>query len=326
MSSSHRWHLLAAAAAGLFTAAGAQAQSSVTLYGLVDMSVGQFQDSGGKKKSGVESGKMTTSFIGFRGTEDLGGGLSAVFAIESFMRSDTGQAGRYDADSFWARSAYVGVASPYGTVTMGRNTTSLFVSTLLFNAFGDSFGFSPSIRHYFTSGTTTGDTGWSDSIKYLSPKWAGFSFTLHGALGEQNGGKNAGASAMYMSGPVGVSLAYQKVHKGATVDDTDTWQLGGSYDFTVVKLFGQYGQVKNDNTDNKYKLADAGVAVPIGPGKFLAQYGQISPDVGADRKTITVGYDYLVSKRTDLYANFMHDKIDGLDTGNSYAVGIRHKF
>ena len=146
-------------------AGAAHAQSSVSLYGLLDMSVGRFQAPGAAASKGVDSGNMSTSYFGLKGNEDLGGGLGAVFAIESFLRGDTGASGRFNGDVFWARSAYVGLSSnSLGTVTMGRNTTSLFVNTLIFNAFGDSFGFSPSIRHTFTSGTVTGDTGWADSI------------------------------------------------------------------------------------------------------------------------------------------------------------------
>ena len=148
------------AMAALLACAGAQAQSSVQAYGLIDVSAGQFQDPGAAKDKSVVSGKMTTSYFGFKGSEDLGGGMKANFAIESFLRADNGAAGRFNGDAFWARNAYVGLSGAMGSVTAGRNTTSLFVSTLIFNAFGDSFGFSPSIRHYFTSGTVPREINW----------------------------------------------------------------------------------------------------------------------------------------------------------------------
>jgi predicted porin len=305
---------------------GAQAQST-SVYGLIDMSVGRTEAPGGAATDGVDSGKMTTSYIGFKGDEDLGGGLKAVFAIESFMRNDTGASGRFDADTFWARNSYVGLASnSMGTLTFGRNTTSLFVQTLVFNAFGDSFGFSPSIRHTFTSGTVTGDTGWSDSVKYASPKFGGLSFTLHGALGEANGGRNAGASASYFAGALGAGFAWQKVEKGATVDDTTSWQLAASYDLGMAKLFGQYAQVDNDTSGNGYDIIGLGATVPLGAGKLMAQWGQIDPDSGAERKTLSLGYGYNLSKRTDLYLAFMNDKISGTGSGNSYSLGVRHRF
>jgi predicted porin len=304
------------------------AQSSVTLTGLIDASVGSSRAPGSDDTVyNVDSGKMTTSWIGFRGSEDLGGGLSAVFTIDSFLRVDNGAAGRFDGDAFWARNAWVGLASKnLGRVTVGRNTTSLFVATLLFNAIGDSFGYSPSIRHYFTSGTVSGDTGWSDSLQYSSPNWGGFNVVLTGAAGEGNGGRNAAATANYFGGPLGLTLSWQAAKKGAAVADTKTWQLGGAYDFTVVKLFGQTGKVENETSGNEYKIHGLGASMPIGAGKLLAQYGMIKPQTGAERKTFTIGYDHYVSKRTDLYVVAMNDKVEDLSAGKYWSVGVRHRF
>lgn len=303
------------------------AQSNVTAYGLLDLSIGRTQAPGGVATKGVDSGKMTTSHIGFRGTEDLGGGLSAVFALEHFLRADTGSAGRFDADTFWARNAFVGLAGNFGSVHAGRLTTSLFVNTLLYSPFGDSFGFSPSIRHYFTSGTVTGDSGWSDSLRYTTPRLGGASFSVHVAAAEGNGGNNTGLSGQYSEGPLGLAAAWQKVKKGATVADTTTWQLSGSYDFKVVKLFAQYGQVDNDTTGNDYKISGLGATVPVGElGRVMAQWGQIDPKTGAKRTTISAGYGYYLSKRTEVYGVYMSDKLSGLSAGNSYSVGIKHRF
>jgi len=318
--------IVAAAVLALLGAA-AQAQSSVSLYGLMDLSVGSFKAPGGKAIKKTESGSMTTSFIGFSGREDLGGGLTASFAMESFLLADGGTAGRFNGDAMWARSAFVALSSKeLGTLKMGRNTTPLFVSTLSFNAFGDSFGFSPAIRHTFTSGTATGDTGWSDSVHYIAPKIGGFSAGVIAAAGEGAGGRNWGANAGYGAGAFAASAVYQKVAKGATVDDTETMQLAASYDFGAAKLFGQYSDVENSTTKRDYKLTNVGVAVPMGGGKLLAQYGRISASAGADRKTFTVGYDYFLSKRTDVYAAYMSDKLTGLSSGVSYGAGIRHRF
>jgi len=321
--------IAASACAALLGAAAlpAQAQSNVKIYGLLDLSAGRTQAPGGVATNGVDSGKMTTSYFGVQGDEDLGGGLTATFAIEHFMRADTGAAGRYDADTFWARNAYVGLGGRFGTVMLGRNTTSLFVQTLIFNPFGDSFGFSPSIRHYFTSGTTTGDTAWSDSIKYTSPRFGGATFSLHGALGEGNGGRNTGASVLYFAGPLAAGLAWQDVKKGAATDDTSTWQLAGSYDLQAAKLFAQYGRVKNDTSGKRYDITELGLSVPAQTlGKVLLQWGQVNPNTGAKRTTISVGYDYTLSKRTDVYGVYLSDKLSGLSAGNNYSVGVRHRF
>ncbi len=331
--STNRSSALAAVAALVLLACPAvQAQSTVEVFGLIDLSVGRSQAPGAKANKAVDSGNMTTSFIGFKGGEDLGGGLGAVFSIESFLRADTASAGRFDADTFWARNAYVGLSSGAGTLTLGRNTTALFVNTLVFNAFGDSFGFSPAIRHTFTSGTdvqTSGDTGWSDSIKYSSANFGGLSVTAHAALGESKGGRNLGLSAMYFSGPLGVGLAWQTVEKGtgAFNPDTDTWQLGASYTVAPFKLYAQYGSNDNKTINNTSKVLGLGGEMAVSSvGKVMLQWGKLSPDVGADRKTISLGYGQQVSKRTDLYAVLMHDKLSGLSAGTNYAVGVRHRF
>lgn len=351
MSQAFSLRLLAGAAL-LAAGAAAQAQSNVNIYGLLDVSAGSYQNAGTVKNKSVVSGEMSTSYLGFGGKEDLGGGLSAKFAIEGFLQLNTGASGRYSGDTFWARNAYAGLAGDFGSLTLGRNTTSLFVSTLVFNAFGDSFGFSPSIRHYFTQGPTlldyksavSGDTGWSQSISYTTPNLSGLTAQVQVAgdgpnPGGSTSGRKYGGNVLYFGGPFAGTVAYQKVKPG-TADGSTTWQLGASYDFTVVKLFAQYGQVKDDTLNSKYKLADVGVSVPAGPGgKILFQYGSLTTDAFAaggtaysGRKTFSLGYDYNLSKRTDVYLAYMHDhKTQGTastayDNGQTYALGVRHKF
>lgn len=320
-----------AAAAALALPAAALAQSSVTLAGLVDLSAGQSKPVGNPNKVwGVDNGNMTTSWFGVNGSEDLGGGLSAIFTLQSFMRADTGASGRFGADTFWARNAFVGLASnTLGKVTIGRNTTPFFVTTLSFNPFGDSFGYSPSIRHYFTSGTLTGDSGWSDSVLYTSPKLGGATLQLFIAAAEAgSNGRNHGVNLRWGSGAFDSALSWQDVKKNgaAAVDDTKAWQAAASYDFGAAKLFGQFGNVDNKTSGNEYDIAGLGAAVPVGAGKILAQWGQIKPETGAKRKTFSLGYDHFLSKRTDLYLVGMSDKVDGLSSGSAFSVGVRHRF
>jgi predicted porin len=322
-----------AALLALSAVGAAQAQSSVTTYGLIDMSFGSNKVPGGITQTTVDSGKLTTSYFGFRGGEDLGGGLSAVFKLEQFLRADTGDQGRFTGDAMWSRNAYVGLSSKdYGTLTLGRNTTPLFVATLAFNAFGDSFGYSPSIRHYFTSGTVTGDSGWSDSVLYNSPSLGGFKFGLAAATKESAGGTSNGGNWSvdlgYSGGPLAATLVVQDVKKdGATPQpDTRTVQFGSSYDFGVAKAFLQVGKVDNQTTGMTWHLTDVGARVPVGAGAVLAQWGRLSPETGPERNTLSLGYSHSLSKRTELYAVGMRDKLDGLTTGHSYSVGVRHRF
>jgi predicted porin len=329
---------LATAAAALALTAGAHAQSTAQIYGLMDMSIGQFQTAGDAKVNRVESGNMSTSFIGFKDTEDLGGGLKARIAIEHFLRIDEGAAGRFNGDAFWARSAYVGLEGSFGGTFLGRNTTPLFVSTLIFNPLGDSFGFSPSIRHYFL-GAILGDTGWNNSIAYNSPNWSGLSFNLLGNLSETSGpskvGSNLSGNVLYFGGPLAATAAWQSVKNGvfpvpAGFSKQDAFQVGASYDLTVAKLFVQIGNVKTTATaDTKTSLYQFGAKVPVGADNVLVSYGNAKATtlaVDTTRKTLSVAYNYNFSKRTDGYAVVMNDQATGLSSGTTIAVGLRTRF
>lgn len=321
----------------------AQDSSSVSLYGLIDAAAGEFQNAGTKRVKALQSGAMSTSFIGFGGTEDLGSGLKAVFALEAFLRNDSGESGRFGGDAFFARAAYVGLKGALGTVTAGRNGTPLFVSTLLSNAFGDSFSFSPSIRQTFTPSPGMrpffGDTAWNNSIAYGSPSWGGLKLNLLVNAGEGapgSTGPNSSASLLYFGGPFAASLVWQQVKNSAFGTppgwkSQDTVQLGGSYDFTVAKLYGQYAQIKtNAAVDTKTTLYGIGASVPVGAGKVLAQYGNAKATLGvgadATNKTFALGYDYNLSKRTDIYVVALNDRQTALSNGNTLAVGMRTRF
>jgi len=331
------------------SATPAAAQSSVQIYGLLDVSVGQFQTAGAKKIKRMDSGNLSTSYLGFRGTEDLGGGLRAGFTLDSFLLLDSGGASRVPGvDAFWGRNANVNISGGFGNVRLGRMGPPLFVSTLRFNPFGDSFGYSPAIRQYYNApyGTAlVGDSGWNNAIGYTTPSLRGLTATVLIAAGEGAAnarGPNIGAHVLYGSGPLAFTAAWQKVQAQGTLgrpisafpgfDSQTAWQLGGSYDLKVVRLFAQYGTVSTDaNADVKVKTYQLGAAVPAGAGRVLASYGNSELDfvpAGADRtsKMLTVAYDHLLSKRTNVYALYMSDKFTGLSSGTTLAVGVRHTF
>jgi predicted porin len=315
-----------------FVASAAHAQSSVKLYGLLDASVGQFQMAGAAKNKAVESGKMVTSYIGFSGAEDLGGGVSATFALETFLRADGGAQGRFNGDAMWSRAANVGLAGGFGSLKIGRTTNLTFLSTLLFNSFGDSFGFSPSIIHRFTDarGATAqvqGDTGWSNSLTYASPKFGGLSMGLQAAAAEGNGKRNMGANLLYFGGPLSATLSWQSVGVGLGGKTEETTGVGAAYDLGAVKLFGQFTAIDDDANAAKVKIYNLSAALPVGTmGKVLAAYGQSRIESGSTHKTLSLGYDHLLSKRTDLYAVYMSDKVTSLASGNTFALGVKHTF
>lgn len=316
---------------------GAHAQSSVQLYGVIDEGVGSFKTSGGQRSTQVMSGGMTTSYIGYRGTEDLGGGLKAVFALESYLRVDAGQIGRFDGDPMFSRSSYVGLASELGTLLAGRITTPLFVQTATFNPMGGSFTFSPLIRHIFGAGArVSGDSGWNNAVAYNSPKFGGFSGNLLYAMAEQSGGRNVSAALRYTHSAFDVSLVSQNVQSPFVGRDETTTQLATSYDFTLAKVFASYAQVRRSGSDvaplaqaMTVRVAQVGVSVPVGQvGAIVASWSQADNNIAspADRTFATIGYTHRLSRRTDLYAMVMSDKIQGNGSAPSTGVGVRHAF
>ncbi|OYU94558.1 MAG: hypothetical protein CFE45_20065 [Burkholderiales bacterium PBB5] len=181
------------------------------------------------------------------------------------------------------------------------------------------------------AGTVTGDTGWNDSLAYNSPNMGGFSFGAMTALKEVGNGGNWSLNANYGAGPLSLSAVVQNVKKDISgtvpVQDSRTWELAGNYAVTSsVRLFAQYGQVDNKSTGADYKITGLGANVGMGTGSILAQYSHVQASVGGNRNTYTLGYDYFMSKRTDLYAAAMIDKQDGKSSGNGYGVGVRHRF
>ncbi|MFD2271552.1 porin [Undibacterium arcticum] len=109
---------------------------------MVDTYVGSMRNSGDTAgRSVVNSGGMTTSWFGFKGSEDLGGGLKAKFALTSYFKGDSGQSGRFPRDTFWSRDANVGLAGSFGAVSVGRGLAPNFLSSVIFNPFGNSFYF-----------------------------------------------------------------------------------------------------------------------------------------------------------------------------------------
>lgn len=343
---------LVAVAALLAAAGAAQAQSSVKLYGLVDMGVASLEGAHAKGTSSrathVTSGAMTTSFIGLAGVEDLGGGLKAEFTLESFLAGDTGQTLTNNAGYFWGRASNVALSGGFGKVALGQYDNPLFTSGYTYNPFGSSMVVSPTMRHFNYLGQTgiskagVGfDTGWVNSVTYESPNLQGFGFVAQSALKEAAGSGNKNSYALagsYNAGPLSATLTYVK--GGLTTQPSATaytanekvWNLGASYDFGVVKTFLQYTYLDDDTNANKDKIVQVGVSVPLSDkAALLASFGQLKnkTDAGLSTKNeiFTVGYDYALSKRTDVYGAFMNERQSfKAENGQSVAVGIRHNF
>ena len=335
---------LIAFGAALACLGAAQAQSNVQLTGLVDMYVGSMKTAGNERTSQVGSGGMTTSWWGMNGTEDLGNGLKAGFALGAFFRADTGTPGRFNGDTFFARDANVSLSGGFGTLKLGRSMAPNFLPTILFNPYGDSFTLSPLVLH--SVGNNAADTGWSNQITYSTPTFAGLRANLQYQFGEQAGStgtNNVGANLFYNQGPLALTAVYEQADIGnpglanynAAGFSKDKWMLGAAYDFSVVKLYATYGQATQDFTtgasDIKKKTYSLGLDVPVTKaGTVKVAMAQTKTEnVSGKWTTATVGYDHFLSKRTDAYAAAMYDKNSALldnKSGTSFAVGIRHRF
>ncbi|SEL92052.1 Outer membrane protein (porin) [Roseateles sp. YR242] len=315
--------------------------SSVQLYGLIGIYADSLQRSDMTSSlKQVGSGGLTTSYWGIRGKDDLGDGTSAVFALESFFQPDNGGLGRSTKDGGWARNAYVGLSNTrLGAVTLGRQTNPTYTAMQLVNPYGSSVVFSPLVLQTFVAtygGAIVGDTVWDNTIKYQSPKVAGVSGSLIYGVGEvagQGGINNLGAHLVYDKDGFTAVLSMQRNRTAIVAPATEQYAyLGGvAYDASWAKFYGAVARVHNEGTDLTARTWSLGTSVPVTlQGAILFDWAQTKSDTAGlaktTRDTATAGYDYTLSKRTNIYAIYSWDKLTGHDGGNTYGVGIRHTF
>ena len=324
----------------MLTATGSAfaAKPDVTFYGELDVSVASTKtEIPSTETLVVNSGAMNTSYIGVKTKMDLGDGLSGLMALETFLRVDTGDSGRFAGDHFYARNAYVGLEGGFGTVKLGRNTTPYFISVILTNPFVGSFGYGPSIMHSFLGGLK-GDSGWSNSVAYSMPSSNGFDASFlysAGEVADKKGVDKIGANVFYRSGKFTGTLAYQAVDPladGAAVPASDTQSaglLGATYDLGAAKLFGQYQSMKDKfaSGDVDYKTVQAGVSVPFDKASVLISYANTKVTGAADykRNTLTLAYTYKVSDKVGLYAAAYNDDFSNV-SGQATNIGFGGRF
>ncbi|CAN7549679.1 porin [Pseudoduganella sp. LjRoot289] len=319
------------------------AQSNVTIYGIVD--AGLVSERGGKagNVTKVSSGVGSASRIGFRGTEDLGGGLSAVFVLESGFAADTGVG---DAAGLFQRQSYVGLVSKdAGSLTLGRQYTPIY---LALSQVADPFqaGLAGSAKNLFgASGTNVRA---SNAVNYKTPTYSGFNAEVQYGVGEQakaDAGRQLGVSFAYSNGPLNARLAYNNRNRDiatglAPVVENEyahNTLFAANYDFQVVKAYFAYSSDKGPtsspipnptaftttavagSTDSDTILL--GATAPVGPaGTVIASYIRKDDNNVANRDAAqwALGYSYALSKRTSAYVAYA--KINN-KRGASYTVG-----
>nr|WP_137956770.1 porin [Burkholderia sp. 4M9327F10] len=332
--------------------ASAHAQSSVQLYGLIDTFVGAVKNPGGHNAVVTQGGGLSTSFWGIKGTENLGGGYITFFVLESYFQPQNGSYGRYSSDSFFSRNAYLGIGTPYGSISAGRLTTPLYISTINLNPFFNSYTFSPWIFHTYKGlgpQGVVGDSGWNNAVAYTPPPIGGLSGTVIYAFGNTAGDAGThkwGANLTYQMNGLLLAANYQYINFSSTPGDIgtadaavpglheqETIQLAGLYNFNFMRLFAGYMNIRdgaqlgetNSNTEQ------IGVSVPVSTHGFiladLAYTKSVGPQSGDVRRTTwAVGYDYPLSNRTDVYMAFKYDYYASESTGLTYGAGLRHNF
>ena len=319
--------------------AGAAGAQTAVLYGLLDASGSRVKPVGLDAHTlQLDNGNLQRSFIGLRGSEDLGGGLRAVYHIESYLRVDTGESGRSAGDAFWAREASVGLSGSFGTTVLGRTPTPLWLATIAFNPFGESVGFSPTVRQYF-GGAMLGDTRWNNSISYTNnardPLRVVFSANNDETTPGGSHGHNLGLSVAYLTGPFAMTVVGEVVRNSAQplppgFDRQSVLHAAATYDFQFLRVYGQIGRIKTEATeDSRITSYQLGGAVPFGTSLVLVAYGRqhVSlPTKATTNQIMSLGYDYFLSKSTDIYVAALYEKLSFVSSGNTIAGGVRLKF
>lgn len=322
-------------------AAPARAADGITLYGLIGSYAGSIKRSDAiERTTVVGSGGLTTSWWGIRGSEDLGNGVKGIFQLEQFFQPDTGGAGRSATDpGGFSRSGWVGLSGAFGQVTVGRHTSPYYVSMQMVNPFGASVVFSPLVVQSYVgafSNTVIGDTVWNNVVQYIAPTTGGLTAIVNVAPGEvagNNNVNNASVHLRYVHGALTAVLSAQRVRTAAIAPSTgqQAYLTGVAYDAGFAKLYASYQATDNAGTDITSRTWQLGTAVPVTKtGSILASWahtGVNNPKLAVGgHDTAGLGYDYYLSRRTDIYATYLYDHIDGKVKGNSYAVGLRHTF
>ncbi|WP_010463971.1 porin [Acidovorax radicis] len=307
------------AVAATLVAAGAwpqlaQAQSSVTLYGRVVAGV-EHVDKIANPATG-STGSLTraadnqwgTSMLGFKGTEDLGDGLKAVFRLEGGFSAPKGATG----DAFFNRRSFVGLSSPgWGTFQLGKN---------LLNS-NDVWFLDPTGQQFMSSATLVRGRSWQGAnnvFEYTTPNWGGFTLNAQVALGEQPASarqlRSEGLSAAYVAGDLELRAIHTSRRDGnGRHSDVYSFSnetiVGGTYTVGNAKLFAAIDSVSAPDaasgTPTKLRHGWVGVRYQVTPLLTLIGAGyHVSANRGNGKATLLmVGADYYLSKRTFVYAS-----------------------
>jgi predicted porin len=346
------------ALAVLAAAGAASAQSSVTLFGIVDAVVTVGRGTVADRTQLTDSG-YNSSRLGFRGTEDLGGGMSASFWLEAGLNNDSGEgdptnvnnqasgtgaasAGRQGLT--FNRRSTVSLAGGWGELRLGRDYTPQFWNLTVFDPFGtNGVGTTQTLSSIITGATAVRA---SNTIGYFLPgNLGGFYGQAQYYMGEnaQNGaateddGNGIGLRVGFANGPFNVALAMSRTEYAA--GDVRQNNIGGQWDFGIAKAMAHYSRDENGAIDGKGWLI--GGLFPVGAGEIRAAYSVYETDVAGqpESKKLALGYVHNLSKRTAVYTTWARVRnsggaasaLGGSTTGvnassSGFDLGVRHSF
>ena len=318
------------ALAVLAAAGAASAQSSVTLFGIVDATLAFGKGELGDKVQLTNSG-YNSSRLGFRGTEDLGGGMSASFWLEAGLNNDDGRGAATNVNNqasgaaiaglgggqglTFNRRSTVSLSGGWGEVRLGRDYSPQFWNLTVFDPYGtNGVGTTQTLNSTITGVTAVRA---SNTVGYFLPaNLGGIYGQVQYYMGENNtgathkDGTGYGLRIGYAAGPLNVALALSKTEYntvGASgvagaVGDVKQNNIGAQYDFGVAKLMGHYSRDKNGALDAKGWLL--GGLIPVGAGEIRLAYSRYEVDTLTDPESRkwALGYVHNLSKRTALYA------------------------
>lgn len=306
--------------------ATANAQSTVTVYGIVDTGIVKITNanSSGQTLTGLESGALSTSRLGFKGSEDLGGGLKASFLLESELKADTGA----NDGVLFKRGSWVQLSqNDIGSITLGRQNRFDYTVINSIDPFhGSNIGGFIPVAYKGSRPTLTDRI--DNAVTLQTAKFSGLSFAYQRELGEQAGDTKSGSTdtynADYTNGKLRLSATSVKSY-GTTApiaQDEKSTHLFASYDFGFANPVLGHIDSQAASGAVKVKVNMLGVSVPVTTGhKVVVGYYDIKNSnkvaTDANGKVYAMNYIYELSKRTSLYALWAQSNVD---SGASIAV------
>ena len=324
------------AAAGLTLLAAQSQAQGVNVYGRMVMSANQVETGTTNK---VNELRDNASRLGFRGTEDLGGGMSAMYGLEMGISADSGV---FTSPVF--RNSYVGLRGGWGTMAMGRLDSANPTGSPIYSQITSLSHFAPNDAGATASSTSMQNARnrTSDSIGYASPKMGDFIFRartyLRGTAAAEDSAKGSDFGLDYQSGVIKAAAGYSKDSRVGGFSNNDfkeKWQLGVNYkidkDWDVYAIGGIDTYKNTSTTRSDVNYTQVGSSYTLGKHKIVLNTFQrdVQASLTGVRKKNQLSYQYFLSKQTDLQAFIDKDSVDSSKTNvqvRAIGLGIRQNF